>query len=116
MSSVRGSICHLDRAMNRVRACYEHPERAWRQSMEKRRAWRQSGMETERAWRQRERFGDSQREYGDRDSMQRERERERERVPCRQGEHTHREICHVDRENTKTERAWSAWRQTERAR
>ena len=81
MSSVRGSICHLDRAMNRVRACYEHPERAWRQSMEKRRAWRQSGMETESmeteraVWRQSERIW-RQRQHAD---TQREGERERER-------------------------------------
>ena len=90
------------RAMNRVRACYEHPERAWRQSMEKRRVWRQSGMETERAWRQRERFGDSQREYGDRDSMQTQREREGERG--REGERERERACLVDRQSIHTER------------
>ena len=73
----------------------EHPERAWRQSMEKRRAWRQS-METER-------HGDSQREHGDRESGL-----ETERI-WRQRQHADREgererACLVDRESIHTER------------
>ena len=66
--------CHLDRATNRVRACY-----ADRENIQRDHGDRESGletvrksMETERAWRQSERTW-RQREIGDRDSMQTER-------------------------------------------